>query len=234
MFLNCVPRCRDWERIDHLRIDKYYTLVRLFVREAIGFCRVRRDNQAAAAHVQAGARSSGKPAKKKKKRKSVSNGSVVSLRPETDLASTEKNAHDGDDATSGGGDGWEWDMRLLKAVVAAVEDEILNMHPAPIGLRLHVADIWVEEAFEAGGEDVSTEVLLVLLAPWLRAAAAPDTNAVVFKRSYEGVLQGLLEFSPHEGEGERVFKKVDFSKIQACIFEVAAAPQVGGRGNNRL
>lgn len=215
-----------------MRIDKYYTLVRLFVREAIGFCRVNRANQAAAAHVQAGASSPGKPAKKKKRRKSGSNGSVASLPPETDLASTDKSARDGGDATTA--DGWEWDMRLLKAVVAAVEDEILNVHPAPIGLRLHVADIWVEEAFEAGGEDVSTEVLLVLLAPWLRAAASPGTNAVVFKRSYEGVFQGVLEFFPQESEKDRVFKKVDLSKIQACIFEVAAAPQVGGRDKNRL
>ena len=128
-------------------------------------------------------------------------------------------------------DGWEWDLGLLRAMVAVVEEEILTVRVAPIGLRLHIADVWVEEACTAGGEDMPTEAFLVVLAPWLRVAAAPSTNSVVFNRTYERVFQELLAYFP-EGdeeneEGKRVFKKVDLVRVQACLFEVAAAPQVG-------
>lgn len=130
---------------------------------------------------------------------------------------------------------------MLEAMSDVMEEEIVTLHPAPIGLRLHLADVWVDEALAAGGEDMPTEAFLVALAPWLRAAAAPDTNAVVFKRTFEGVFEGLLgcfaekktETGGEEGmeveeeeEEKKVFRKVDLSRVQACLFEVAGAPQV--------
>lgn len=193
---------RDWERIDNLRIDKYYTLVRVFVREALAFCRLPAKAPAAAAH----------PKKKKNKK---------------------GNAKE-DEAVAGQGGSAEWDLGLVGAMSDVMEDEVLTLHPAPIGLRLHLADVWAEEACKAGREDMPTEAFLVALAPWLRAAANPETNAVVFKRTFEGVFEGLLQFFPEEKEGDgmeqeeenMVFKTVELDQVQACLFEVAAAPQV--------
>lgn len=125
-----------------------------------------------------------------------------------------------------------WDVDLLEAVANVMELEVLMLHPAPIGLRLHLADVWVDEAVAAGGEDMPTQAFLVSLAPWLRAAAAPDTNAVVFQRVVEGVFKGMLAFFPKQGGDEEgaeegaVFKKVELEKVQACLFEVATEPQV--------
>eukprot|EP00903_Cladosiphon_okamuranus_P013436 g12515.t1 len=205
----CVTMQRDWERIDNLRIDKYYTLVRVFVREALAFCRLPAKAPAAAAH----------PKKKKKNKK----------------GNAEKEEVVGADADQGGSA--EWDLGLVGAMSDVMEDEVLTLHPAPIGLRLHLADVWAEEACKAGGEDMPTEAFLVALAPWLRAAAHPETNAVVFKRTFEGVLEGLLQYfrEKKEGDGmkqekeeekeEMVFKAVELDQVQACLFEVAAAPQ---------
>lgn len=212
---------RDWERIDNLRIDKYYTLVRVFVREALAFCRLAAEapSSPAAAH----------PKKKKKRR---------------------KGGGDNDDGGGGGGDeeggkkaaAAQWDLGLLGEISEVMEDEVLTLHPAPIGLRLHFADVWAAEACNAGGEDMPTEAFLVALAPWLRVAAHPATNAVVFKRAFEGIFEGLLEYFPEqereeedemEQDGDRagpeekkVFKTVELDQVQACLFEVAAAPQV--------
>lgn len=137
-----------------------------------------------------------------------------------------------------GGDDMAWDMELLDGVISAVEEEIVTLRPAPIGLRLHLADLWLEEAFAAGGENMPTDVLVAILAPWLRSAVDPNTNTVVFKRTVEGVFKGLLRYFPEGGDatddgmdtGELqdtyAFKKVELSAVQACLFEAAAAPQV--------
>lgn len=202
--------CSDWERIDNLRIDKYYTLVRVFVREALAFCRMPAKAPAtAAAH----------PKKKKKNKKG--------------------NNEEEEEAAAHGGGSPEWDLGLVGAMTDVMEDEVLTLHPAPIGVRLHLADVWAEETCKAGGEDMPTEAFLVALAPWLRASAHPETNAVVFKRTFEGVFEGLLQYFPEEkeedgmeqeeeegGEEEMVFKTVELDQVQACLFEVAAAPQV--------
>lgn len=212
---------RDWEKIDNLRIDKYYTLVRVFVREALAFCRVP------AAAVKT---SEASPSKKSKKRKGKK--AAASEEGEETAVVAEDGGADGSAAAAG-----EWDLELLGAMSDVMEEEVLTLHPAPIGLRLHLADVWAEETCNAGGEDMPTEAFLVALAPWLRAAANPETNAVVFKRTFEGILEGLLEYFPEEDkdgmeeeeeeEKERkVFKTVELDQVQACLFEVAAAPQV--------
>lgn len=205
---------RDWEKIDNLRIDKYYTLVRVFVREALAFCRV----PAAAKTSEAS------PSKKKSKEKK---GKKASSEQEREMAVVEESSDSAAAAAA------EWDLELLGAMSDVMEEEVLTLHPAPIGLRLHLADVWAEEACNAGGGDMPTEAFLVALAPWLRAAAHPETNAVVFKRTFEGIFQGLLEYFPEEGkdgmeeeEEEKVFKAVELDQVQACLFEVAAAPQV--------
>ncbi|CAM9871845.1 unnamed protein product, partial [Sphacelaria rigidula] len=88
---------------------------------------------------------------------------------------------------------------------------------------------------------MTTEALLILLAPWLRAVVSPETNAVVFKRTMDGVLEALLRHFPEDdaggeeddamglsGEVEdevQMFKRAELVKVQACIFEAAAAEQ---------
>jgi len=178
--------------------------VRVFVREALAFCRVPAGAPSPAAHS-------------KKKKKKQQNG-------------------------GGGEEGGEraaaqWDLGLLGEISGIMEDEVLTLHPAPIGLRLLLADVWAAEACNAGGEDMPTEAFLA----WLRVAAHPETNAVVFKRTFEGIFEELLEYFPkEEGDGmeqegeveqaaereKKVFKTVELDQVQACLFEVAAAPQV--------
>lgn len=202
----------------------------MFLREVLLFCRIP-DPPAAAAKPTASSSSpipAGRKNKNKKKRKSSSSAEKEE----------EEEAVESCEASSGAGGGW--DLGLLEAMSDVMEEEIVTLHPAPIGLRLHLADVWVDEALAAGGEDMPTDAFLVALAPWLRAAAAPDTNAVVFKRTFEGVFEGLLgcfaektEEGGEEGmeveeeeEEKKVFRKVDLSRVQACLFEVAGAPQV--------
>eukprot|EP00752_Nemacystus_decipiens_P008569 g7653.t1 len=212
----CVTMQRDWERIDNLRIDKYYTLVRVFVREALAFCR-----------LPAKAPSPAAPRPKKKKTKKSNNN----------------DEEEREGASAGGGGSAEWDLGLVGAMSGVMEEEVLALYPAPIGLRLHLADVWAEEACKAGGEDMPTEAFLVALAPWLRVAAHPETNAVVFKRTCEEIFEGLLQYFPEEkeeedemeqegedGDGQEqeekmMFKTVELDTVQACLFEVAGAPQ---------
>lgn len=189
-----------------MRIDKYYTLVRLCLREAFSFCRLPGKAQSP----------SPKPPSKKKRKARASAEGPSSLKEEAGRVGV-------------------WDVGLLRAMSDVMEEEVVTLHPAPIGLRLHLADVWAEEACNAGGDDLPTEAFLVALAPWLRAVVNPETNAVVFKRTFEGVLEGLLSHFPNskeeskdeEEEGEdKLFKLVELSKVQACLFEAAAAPQV--------
>lgn len=194
----------------------------MFVREALAFCRVPAVTKTSEVSPST---------KKNKKRK----GRNKAFSEEQEMAVAEVGG-DGSAAAVAA----HWDLELLGAMSDVMEEEVLTLHPAPIGLRLHLADVWAEEACNAGGEDMPTEAFLVALAPWLRAAAHPETNAVVFKRSFEGILEGLLEYFPEENvdemeqeeeEEKKVFKTVELDQVQACLFEVAAAPQVREMGN---
>ena len=212
----------------------------MFLREVLLFCRIPAPP---VAEMKANASPSPTPAGRKsknKKRKSSSSAEKEKEEKEEAVESCE--------ASSIGEAGW--DLGLLKAMSDVMEEEIVTPHPAPIGLRLHLADVWTDEALVAGGEDMPTEAFLVALAPWLRAAAAPDTNAVVFRRTFEGVFEGLLgcfaekgqeggegmevEEKEEEEEEKKVFKKVDLSRVQACLFEVAGAPQVSAASKPSL
>ncbi|CAM9534321.1 unnamed protein product, partial [Ectocarpus sp. 8 AP-2014] len=207
----CVTMQRDWERIDNLRIDKYYTLVRVFVREALAFCRLPPPVV------------EGQPKQKKKKGKKNSP------------------AEEAETSAKAGG---VWDLGLLGAMSDVMEVEVLTLRPAPIGLRLHLADVWAEESCNAGGDDMPTEAFLVALAPWLRVAAEPETNPVVFRRTFEGVLEGLLGLFPEDKDGmeeegeeeeeKKVFAAVELDRVQACLFEVAAAPQTRNKRRVKL
>lgn len=210
---------RDWEKIDNLRIDKYYTLVRMFIREALSFCRVP-----AAKTAKNDPSASAPKQKKGGKKRGKRNASEMDV--------------DEDEAPQITPTSAEWDVELVELMSDVIEDEVLTLNPAPIGLRLHMADVWVDEASAACGDDMPTEAFLVALAPWLRAAASPETNAVVFRRTFEGVFEELLKHFPEEQDGEDVeegegdvdgkamFKEVELSAVQACLFEVAAAPRV--------
>lgn len=265
-----VSKCvliRDWEKIDNLRIDKYYTLVRLCLREALIFCR-RRPSSSTATTTPVTATSPSandrqrKNRKKNKKSKASPGGDdaasttmIVDGDGDGDGYDDKKYSNDNttanqstskpsgsaisDDSpkekiTPSAGDGGCWDVELLEAMSDAMEEEVLTLTPGPIGLRLHFADIWAEEALQAGGKTIPTEAFLVALAPWLRVAAAPETNTVVFKRTFEGVFEGLLERFSDGEEGEEsgdddekvVFENVKLDEVQACLFEVAGAPQV--------
>ncbi|CAM9367423.1 unnamed protein product [Ectocarpus sp. 13 AM-2016] len=208
----CVTMQRDWERIDNLRIDKYYTLVRVFVREALAFCRLP------SPVVE------GQPKQKKKKK-------------------GKKNSP-GEEAETSAKAGDVWDLGLLRAISDVMEVEVLTLRPAPIGLRLHLADVWAEEACNAGDADMPTEAFLVALAPWLRVAAEPETNPVVFRRTFEGVFEGLLGLFPEDKDGmeeeeeeedeKKVFAAVELDRVQACLFEVAAAPQTRDKRRVKL
>ena len=165
-------------------------------------------------------------AKKKKKSQPPATGTASAGR----LADRDTAANCDDEEAR---DGWEWDLGLLRAMVAVVEEEILTVRMAPLGLRLHVADVWVEEACTAGGEDMPTEAFLVVLAPWLRVAATPSTNSVALKRTYERVFQELLAYFPQDGEeneeGKRVLREWLFHRSTGGALTDVDLWKVGSR-----
>lgn len=92
-----------------------------------------------------------------------------------------------------------------------------------------------------GAADMTTEALLMVMSPWLRALVAPDTNEVVFRRTMDEVFDGLMKHFPSTGvaegdqeddamgegaEGGDIFKRAELVAVQACLFEAAAAEQV--------
>lgn len=113
-----------------MRIDKYYTLVRFSVREAISFCRQTPTSSVPRSSLGKG---TGSPKAGEEKRK----------RPKK-KASRSTATGDGEGGVAGE-NSVVWDLELLAGVVEAVEEEIVTPRMAPIGLRLHLADLWLEE-----------------------------------------------------------------------------------------
>lgn len=128
--------CRDWERIDNLRIDKYYTLVRVSVREALRFCKRSSKSRATPTSTPVDGDGDRNTSCRKKRRSK-----------DADPSSTKQVVGS---AGQGGGEDvaqsrFFWDIDLLNGVIDAVEEEIVTPRMAPIGLRLHLADLWTEE-----------------------------------------------------------------------------------------
>ncbi|CAM9684140.1 unnamed protein product, partial [Choristocarpus tenellus] len=208
----CITMQRDWGVIDYHRMDKFLSLVRLFFRETIRFC------------ISSDQDRQGQRKKKRRKKPSRGKARVFALC-----------------ACFFGV--WLWDREILRSVISVLEEEVIAC-TGPSGLRLFLAEVWVEELCRVGGDNITTEVFLDAIAPWLRVAASPATNDVLFGRTMSRVLEEVLKYFPtcagggeesemevdKEGGGEDtshpVFKVVDLSALQACVFEVAAAEQV--------
>lgn len=74
-----------------------------------------------------------------------------------------------------------WHAGRVEAVAAALTDGYFA-HPTPNGVRLHVADLYVDELFAAGGAGVAgdasipTAALMTLLGPILRVTPASASS----------------------------------------------------------
>ncbi|CAM9914835.1 unnamed protein product [Discosporangium mesarthrocarpum] len=206
-------------------MDKYLSLVRLFLCESIKFCLC--PEQPRAASLTSNGSSGGR--KKRKKLRRYSTGGEA-----------ENGQHQ-----------VVWDRDTLCAVFHTLEEEVI-VASGPIGLRTHLADVWLEELWRVGGEHLPTEAFLDALGPWLRVAVFPKSGDVLFSRALSRVLEGVLEYFPagkgmgeeagrtetmevereqgEEKKGDKLkFQAVNLAEVQKVIFEAAASEKLRKR-----
>lgn len=177
---------REWHGLDGLRLDKFYSLVRKFVRETVALLRVQ-----------------------------------------------------------------EWDEDLLQTFVTILSEEVVSQ--LPNGLRMHLADLYLTEIYNAAGKDVTTEAFITLMEPFFTLLSG-EYDKTVFKRVRELVFEDMLtkfKFGPQpekeqedekeetdeedaEEEEDKVFEQVDVAQVQHRIFAIASADDTAERNRSAL
>ncbi|CAM9618086.1 unnamed protein product, partial [Phaeothamnion confervicola] len=216
---------RDWGMLDGHRLDKFYGLVRYFLRESLRLCCGGGNLHPAptcTADEEAGSKRW-----HKKRRRAKADQPVNAALGKSAAASA---APAGDAAA------------LLSRVMAEVEAAALTWKPD--GLRLHLADIFVEElsgvAAEAGAP-LTTAAAFAALAPWLRVVSTCRDN-VFAERALSRVLERIVPSLPVPAEAASsrsstettAFAAVDTVTLQAAVFEAAATPATRQRWRTRL
>uniref|UniRef100_M4BNE3 Ribosomal RNA processing protein 1 n=1 Tax=Hyaloperonospora arabidopsidis (strain Emoy2) TaxID=559515 RepID=M4BNE3_HYAAE len=168
---------REWHGLDGLRLDKFYSLVRKFVRETVALLCVQ-----------------------------------------------------------------HWDEKWVHEFVTIVSTEIVSQ--LPNGLRLHLADVYLTEMYNAAGQEITTEAFVALLEPFITLLSS-EHDKMVFKRVRESVFEDLLtkykcgpqsetkrddsqeetdEEEGHEKEAKG-FEQVEVAQVQHRIFAIASADE---------
>ncbi|POM71325.1 Ribosomal RNA processing protein 1 [Phytophthora palmivora] len=171
---------REWHGLDGLRLDKFYSLVRKFVRETVALLRVQ-----------------------------------------------------------------DWDEELVQEFVTILSAEVVSQ--LPNGLRMHLADLYLTEIYNAAGKDVTTEAFITLLEPFFTLLSS-EYDKTVFKRVRELVFDDMLtkykfgsqpekdeeEEETDEEEENKVFEQVEVVQVQHRIFAIASADDTAERNRSAL
>ncbi|KAG6974033.1 hypothetical protein JG688_00003250 [Phytophthora aleatoria] len=174
---------REWHGLDGLRLDKFYSLVRKFVRETVALLRDQ-----------------------------------------------------------------DWEEDLVQEFVTILSTEVVSQ--LPNGLRMHLADLYLTEIYNAAGKEVTTEAFMILLEPFFTLLSS-EYDKTVFKRVRELVFEDMLtkyKFGPQsenekdeeeeetddEEEESKVFEQVDVAQVQHRIFAIASADDTAERNRSAL
>merc|ERR1719341_2495094 len=104
----------------------------------------------------------------------------------------------------------EWALEEVTAIAAILENIVLcpddNLNRQPMGLKLHVCDIILEELAKIGGEALDNDVIVALLQPFLKVLAISTLETLTKKISNDIIRylmkQSDLGIEAEEGEEE--------------------------------
>mmetsp|Transcript_59227 Transcript_59227/g.118854 ORF Transcript_59227/g.118854 Transcript_59227/m.118854 type:complete len:460 (+) Transcript_59227:143-1522(+) len=120
-----------------------------------------------------------------------------------------------------------WDEESV-GIVGAAMDEAFFAHPQPNGIRLHIADLFLDELFAVNVNSKNpswmpdTEAVLSLLRPLISRVATVD-DKTFFSRTLENVVLALPTKVAASGSD------VDLGRIQVLVFELASASDTRDR-----
>jgi len=140
---------REWTGLDRYRIDKFLSLIRRMLYEALRFC--------------------------------------------SDTA-----ANDGS-STSSSSEMTEWELKSSTGI-ATVINEVMSASSTPNGIRLHIADIFIDELILALAGRLHTPLLLSLLVPMSNVLRSSD-SLVLFERVATAVWSGCAPGGVRVGSG---------------------------------
>jgi len=174
---------RDWIKIDKFRLNKYYSLIRHFLREGLKFCIVE--------------------------------GMVK--------------------------------VGLLMGLMSILRDECLLQ--LPNGFRMHVADIFLCEAYIVFGTDMPTSTLMILLEPWIKIVEFGEIpgQGIMSHLFIEAILKNifklLADFCPRtdrfeqemeENPRKMYWAKIDLLPVQEMLQNSAKRPNKFSQGIVRI
>lgn len=108
-----------------------------------------------------------------------------------------------------------WSADLLQRLADIVQTEVMDatQEAYPDSLRIHFADIYLEEVAKVGADQVTGEQIVVLLTPFLDYIQKSNRDTVVDRVSH-AVFDPIIE-----GDEETAGLKVDLELLKAALFE---------------
>lgn len=151
----------------------------------------------------------------------------------------------------------DWEHEDVEQFASILSSEVVSQRPN--GLRMHLADLYLDETWNAAGASVDTDSFLLLLEPFFTLLSS-EYDKTVFKRVRELVFLPMLsnykfgvqpekettkkpkkpktaadetdetDGDEEEEEEDKVFVDVDLARVQHRVFTIASAEYVGGCG----
>lgn len=147
---------REWAGLDRYRIDKFLSLIRRMLHEALRFCSDTAANDSSSSTI-----------------------------------STEMT---------------EWELKSSTGI-ATVINEVMSASSTPNGIRLHIADIFIDELMSALAGRLHTPLLLSLLVPMSNVLRSSD-SLVLFERVATAVWSGCAPGGVRVGSGSGLLWRV--------------------------
>ena len=161
---------REWTLLDQHRVNKFYTLIRLILREA--------------------------------------------------LSSMHKKG---------------WGIEAVDSLLDVLEEEVLVK--TPNGLRLHVADIFLQELYTVSGGDIDTDAFMRVLRPFFGAMQGCLDSSFqerVSKKIFSAFVSDFAREHRDGEEGQQLFLGVRTSAVQGMIFGIASDSDTVEKNRRKL
>nr|XP_042899233.1 ribosomal RNA processing protein 1 homolog B isoform X2 [Parasteatoda tepidariorum] len=122
----------------------------------------------------------------------------------------------------------KWDVELIKQFKKVMKKTVINTAPesAPLGLKIHVAEIYTEELAKVGADELSPETVKTFLVPFCNILCNSEEPSLVKTIAKEVFIYFINQDAETDEFEEFPILKFDVDVIQNLLMKYANKPDL--------
>jgi len=122
----------------------------------------------------------------------------------------------------------KWEMKWIKHFRKVLKKTVLNSasESAPLGLKIHIAEVYMDELNKVGGRELSPELVKAFIIPYCNVLCTSDEPSLVSTVAKEVFIYLINQDADEDEFGEFPILQFDVDAIQNVLMKYANKPNV--------